>query len=120
VRVLVVDDEEVVREAIVQMAELLGHGVHACGGGREAIEVFPRFAPDVVILDLTMPEMSGREVFQALRSADREIPIVLSSGHSLEKEARELLTSGRVTLLQKPYRISDLRDAIEALLDGRV
>ncbi len=117
-RVVVVDDEEAVREAIVEMAEMLGHSAAGYGDGAEALAAFDADAGrfDLVVLDLTMPGMSGREVFAALRARRTDLPVVLSSGHSLEDEAREMLQQGPVAFLQKPYRLADLRTTIERLL----
>jgi len=118
VRVMVVDDEDVVRESIMEMAEMLGHTATGHGTGAEALAAIDSGAApvDVVVLDLTMPGMSGREVFAELRARRPDLPVVLSSGHSLEDEAREMLEQGGVALLQKPYRLADLQATIERLL----
>ena len=116
--ILVVDDDDMVRESVVEMVELLGYAVEACDGGRSALALLarPETVVDLVILDLTMPDMNGREVFRHLRELDPTMRVLLSSGHSLEREAQELLSGERVGLLQKPYRIADLRAAVEGLL----
>ena len=107
--ILVVDDEESVREFARNALELGGYRVRMANNGREAIEFMEREGDSVqgILLDLTMPEMGGAEALEILKERWPEVSIVLSSGHA-EKQALED-TGGVVPFLHKPYHPDLLR-----------
>lgn len=116
--VLVVDDEELVREMAADMLTSLGHRVETVGGGREAV-VLIREHPGqfgVVLLDLVMDDLDGIETFHLIRQLDPEMPVIISSGYSLEERARQLAGEERVTYVQKPYDQDQLSAAVTAAL----
>jgi CheY-like chemotaxis protein len=113
---LVVDDEQTVRIFAQQALEHNGYRVLLAENGEEAIEVLAAH-PEVVavLLDLTMPDISGDEVARHLRSIRPSLPILLSSGYS-ETEARERFGAAEVTsFLEKPYRAVTLLEKLSAL-----
>ena len=118
--VLVIDDEEVVRDVAAKMLEQAGLTVVTAADGPEAIEFFRNHADEVgcVLLDLTMPRMSGEETLRELRGIRSDVRVVLSSGYS-EKEVAdrfgEQIISG---FIQKPYLVSKLVSSIGAALGG--
>jgi len=63
---------------------------------------------DLVIMDLVTPQLSGLDTFRALREINPEVPVVLSSGYSVEGEAQQVMDAGAKAFLQKPYQISEL------------
>jgi CheY-like chemotaxis protein len=114
--ILVVDDEQTVRIFAQQALEHNGYRVLLAENGEEAIEVLAAH-PEVVavLLDLTMPDISGDEVARHLRSIRPSLPILLSSGYS-EAEARERFGAAEVTsFLEKPYRAVTLLEKLSAL-----
>ena len=117
-RVLVVDDEQVVRELTGNVLEKAGCKVTAFASGREAIAWYEHHwrETDVVVLDMVMPHMSGRQVFAGLRSINPSVRAIVVTGFSLEGDARGVLEDGALAVLQKPFRIADLLDAIESAL----
>jgi nitrogen-specific signal transduction histidine kinase/CheY-like chemotaxis protein len=116
--VLVVDDEPLVREVTREMLLGLGYEVLTAGSGPEALEVYGSRGSeiDVVVLDMIMPEMGGGEVFDRLRSEDRDVRVILSSGYSLDGQASEILERGVLGFLQKPFRLEDLSRKIREAL----
>jgi len=84
--------------------------VLSAGGGKEAIELLRQHGADVslVILDLTMPEMSGAATYRALREIVPGVKVLLSSGYSIEGQAQELLAQGCSGFIQKPFDTSTL------------
>lgn len=112
--VLVVDDEELVRALAERMMQREGYRVRLAAGGREALALMEREGDgiDLVLLDLTMPDMHGREVLVGIQALKPGVPVVLSSGLDVE-EARGLETGPRVVFLQKPYRMDQLLAAIQ-------
>lgn len=84
----------------------------------EAVEIFTqtpgRF--DLVLLDLTMPRMDGREALRAFRRLRPNLPVILSSGYSDQEFIQALAAEPGLTFLQKPYLLANLRQAVQALL----
>ena len=110
VTVLVVDDEEAARNMTRKMLELSRVTPLTAKGGSEAIDIFGKRADeiDAVLLDLTMPIMSGEEVFSALRRIRPDIPIVLCSGYAEENNIGRFTGKGLTVFLHKPYTRAEL------------
>ena len=115
-RILVVDDDEAVLELLEEFLSRAGHESQRATGGREAIEAFRKDIDEIglVVLDMTMPDVDGREVFEAIRSLRADVPVVLATGHGLDRLADTFSGEHRVSLLQKPYEPEQLFEAISA------
>jgi len=117
--ILVVDDELVVRNLAVNALVRHGYRVICAENGRRALEVYDeqRDEIDLVLLDMTMPEMDGAETLGELRSRDPELPVILSSGYSEFDTSRRLSDANRPTgFLEKPYTATALAAMIRAAL----
>ena len=119
-RILVVDDEDLIRLLTRELLSEAGYQVEVCASGIEAVERCQQGPlPDLVLLDLVMPVQGGRETFHALRQRWPGLRVLIASGHSVNGEAQELLDHGACGFLQKPYRLTELTRAVgEALGDG--
>lgn len=119
--ILLVDDEEMVLEVSVQIFESLGYTVLAAPNGEEAVEIYQsnRHKIDLVILDMIMPNMSGGETYDKLREINPDIQVILSSGYSINGQAREILARGCVGFIQKPFSMQDLSLKIRDILDHK-
>lgn len=108
--VLHVEDDATLRGVTSDVVASLGYEVISVPGGREALEVARARGSsiDVVLLDMTMPGMSGSEVFHALRALNPSLRVVLTTGYSAAGDAEGLLEKGALALLQKPYRAGEL------------
>jgi PAS domain S-box-containing protein len=117
--VLVVDDEEVVRNTARRMLEHLGYDVLLAAGGAEALELHARLdgAIHAVLLDLTMPQMSGEAVFRALRRSDPSIRVILSSGYTADDSAAGLDALSLSGFIQKPYSLDDLASTLRVAFE---
>jgi PAS domain S-box-containing protein len=119
-RVLLVDDEALILQTIGSALRALGLEVLTAGDGLEALEQFksakPR--PDLVLMDLTMPRMDGREAFQAMHDLDPSVPVVLSSGFTEQDSLQTLSGTGPAGFIQKPYRVKELRQLLQRVLGG--
>ncbi|MGH7143453.1 MAG: PAS domain S-box protein [Planctomycetota bacterium] len=117
--VLIVDDEESVRTVARMMLQKFGFRVLIARDGREGLEVFQRHQSDiqVVLLDMTMPQMSGEEVFHAIRRIHPGVAVVLSSGFSEQEAVSRFGLDGLAGFIQKPYRTMDLIQAIRTALN---
>jgi len=120
VRVLLVDDEELVLEMGLTVLRSLGHTATGAAGGAEALQKYQAAwrEIDLVILDMVMPAMGGREVFDALRAVNPAVRVLLSSGYSLNGEAQRMLQDGAAGFVHKPYRQADLAAAIAEAVGG--
>jgi signal transduction histidine kinase/ActR/RegA family two-component response regulator len=116
--VLLVDDEEMIREAAAAVLESLGLTVVTASDGLEALEVVQRtdLKVDVVLMDLTMPHMDGREAFHAIRRIHPDMPVILSSGYNEQESVQAFMGRGLAAFLQKPYTLRSLeRTVLEVL-----
>ncbi|MGE5489422.1 MAG: PAS domain S-box protein [bacterium] len=113
--ILVVDDEEIVRSSAATALQRYGYDVLTAENGRRAIEIVRRDASIVaVVLDLTMPIMSGEETLRHLRELRPDLPVILSSGYSAEEAVKRFRSQGLAGFLQKPYTAVRLAEAIKA------
>ena len=112
--ILLVDDEAVVRNVASRMLRRLGYEVVTAASGKEAIACFREHMGwvDLVIIDMVMPEMSGRDCFRALKEIDPEVRAVLSTGYGLNGRAQEIIDEGMVGFVQKPYDMEALAERI--------
>jgi CheY-like chemotaxis protein len=119
-RVLVVDDNDDIRDLFRRLVERAGHAVETAADGVEAVEVLERESFDLMLLDLTMPRMNGVDVVRWLRAhpdVAPELRVVVISGWAGEQRA-VLQELGVVDVMQKPLRLQQLTDLIaETLLD---
>ncbi len=119
--VLVVDDEDMVRDVCRRMLQQAGWAVLDADGGLSAIDVFAAHANEVacVILDLSMPHMDGFGVFRALRAIRPDVRVILSSGYSRNHEpGTDLAAEGFAGFIQKPYSAKTLRDEVARVVTG--
>ena len=118
--VLLVDDEEIVREMVKEVLQAEGHEVLCTADGATAIDVFGDRSPDVdvVLLDLSMPGLSGEETYACLREIDPAVRVILSSGYDKDEATRRFGTKGPVGFIQKPYRPHELLAEMERCLGG--
>lgn len=116
--VLVVDDQEVVREVVRRTLELFGYSVVEADDGIAALDALRRVRVDVVLLDLFMPRMGGAEVLREMRQIGVTAPVVVTSGFSEEAALRRVRLPARSEFLQKPFRPDALLEALRRLLSG--
>jgi PAS domain S-box-containing protein len=117
--VLIVDDEEMVRNLGRRILEGQGYKVLLAGDGAEALEVYRANEGeiDLVVLDLIMPVMDGHKTLKKLRELNPQLKVLLSSGYSANGEARKTLEEGAIGFVQKPFSFIDLAIAVREALD---
>jgi PAS domain S-box-containing protein len=117
-RLLLVDDEEIVREMVKEVLEAEGHHVVCAADGAAAIDLFGDRSRDIdaVLLDLSMPGLSGEETYACLREIDPGVRVILSSGYDRDEATRRFGGQGPLGFIQKPYRPQDLLAEIERCL----
>ncbi len=103
----------------VQLLETLGYTVYSAQSGEQAIEIYKekQGQVDLVILDMIMPGTGGGETFDALRRMNPELKILLSSGYSMEGQAREIMDRECNGFIQKPFDMGEISEKIQNILN---
>ncbi len=107
-RVLLVDDEELVRRSTERVLRRLGHGVVAVAQGEEALRQYREQRPDVVMLDLEMPGLSGKETLAKLLALDPTAAVVMVTGYGSPERQEEFCALGARQVVAKPWSIASL------------
>ena len=116
--ILIVDDEKVMRETAAEILETCGYRTLEAVNGKDGIEVYMANREEItaVLLDMVMPEMSGKEAYIKLKEINPDIKVILSSGFQQDKRVQEVLILGVNSFIQKPYTLKTLSEAIDKLL----
>jgi DNA-binding NtrC family response regulator len=117
--ILVVDDEEMIKDLARDILARYGYTVLTAGGGEEAVEVFRQHHKEIalVVLDIMLPDVDGHEVFRRIREIDPVAQVIIASGYNQERDANDLLKEGAVRFVQKPYRIASLVGMVGDVLE---
>jgi two-component system, chemotaxis family, chemotaxis protein CheY len=112
-KVLVVDDSLIMRRNVTKMVEALGHKVIGeAKDGLEATVLFDRLKPDLVTMDITMPEMDGITAVKELKKIDKNAKIIMVTSHGQEEMVINAIRFGAGGYLLKPVNLMKLRDSI--------
>jgi CheY-like chemotaxis protein len=118
-RVLIVDDEPLVLKSVARVVRLMGYDVTLAADGYEAIERLRARPFDVIVSDVSMPQMDGFELLKRVREIDRRVPVVLATGTPDERDAQAALDLGAFQYLVKPVDPGRLRLVLEQASRGR-
>lgn len=118
-KILIADDEVSLRDALGIILRQAGYEVMFAADGAEAVERFMREHPDLVVLDVMMPRLSGFEVCEALRAISPEVPLLMLSAKGAVDDRRSGLRAGADDYVVKPFDDEELLLRIEALLRRR-
>jgi len=116
--ILVVDDEEPIREIVKIQLERLGYTVKLAVNGIEAVEAYSKEngGIDLVLLDMTMPKLSGMETYKRLKNINPDVNVLMASGYSQELKAKDFSDNGISGFIQKPFGIVELSNKISETL----
>lgn len=115
-KVLVVDDEASIRALLSATLRLTGFDVKVAGGGREALAAAAEYAPDLVVLDVMMPDLDGFEVAQRLRTSGRPVPVLFLTARDSVEDRISGLTVGADDYVAKPFSLEEVVLRIRAIL----
>jgi two-component system response regulator MprA len=115
-RVLLAEDDRATRESLVRALELDGYEVRAVNDGAAALEVFEEVAPDLLVLDLMMPNVDGLTVCRRLRSRQDHTPILIATARTEVSDRVSGLDAGADDYLPKPFALDELLARVRALL----
>jgi len=110
--ILVVDDEDSIREIIKEFLETLGYNVVEAADGEEAILECSKHKFDMVITDIRMPKMNGLKLLKNLKTYMPDLPVILMTGYQPSKAQEESLSAKADGYLLKPFSLNSLRQAI--------
>jgi two-component system cell cycle sensor histidine kinase/response regulator CckA len=116
--VLLVDDEEMVLDVGSKFLKKLGYKVLEASGGHKAVKLYEdqKNTIDLVILDMIMPEMSGKDTYERIKQINPDVKVLLSSGYSIEGQATQILNRGCDGFIQKPFNLKQMSGKLSELL----
>jgi two-component system, cell cycle sensor histidine kinase and response regulator CckA len=117
--ILLVDDEQMIRDLGTRILTKAGYTVIAASNGKEALEVYrtQNSRISLVIMDLIMPEMGGKQCLENLLALDPSVRVVVASGYSLDGATKELLALGARGFVNKPYDMRQVLEIVRSVLD---
>jgi len=120
-RILLVEDDEMIQGFATSVLEELGYRVITCSNGKEAVACYKNSwrEIDLVILDMIMPVMGGRETFSLMKNINPEVVAILSSGYSVNVEVQAILDDGVKAFIRKPYGLIEFSDTVAGVLQGK-
>lgn len=110
--ILVIDDEEMVRNILEKLLIQSGHNVVTVSSGKEGLEIFNQGGIDLVFTDIGMPGMSGWDVTQAVKEIDPNVPVALITGWGIQVDDEKMKESGADLILNKPFKINQVVDLV--------
>lgn len=118
--ILVIDDEISVAELIAAILKKSGYTVHIANNGRDGLAKATEIFPDLVITDITMPDMNGYELTERLKGDSRlaGIPVIYLTGKSPAEDAGRAFATGALTYVRKPFTAQQLRDIVTLALQS--
>lgn len=116
-RLLIIDDDAHLRESLAESLELDGFQCHQAGTAREGLDKAHKLTPEVVLMDIQLPDSSGFQICSTLRKASREMVLIMMSGRFLSAEEKtQGFELGADEYLTKPFDIAELSVRIRQLL----
>ena len=114
-RVLLIEDDETLSEGVMMLLREEGYEVLNAREGRPVIGMIARYAPDAVVLDMSLPDVDGCFIARAVREVWPELPIIFATGWDMDDTIRKVLQLERTSFLQKPYEIATLVSILRAV-----
>lgn len=115
-KLLIVDDETGIVEEVKSFFEEEGFEVHTADTGKDGIETLARVQPDVILVDMKLPDMSGLNVVKACKAASPQTKIIVNTGYVDQNVIDEAERLGRDAFLQKPFNLERLYEEIQRLI----
>jgi len=117
--ILVADDEPNVRSLLSRLLKKEGYKVFAAGDGQEALDLFRRFSPDLILLDVRMPGMDGLETFKAIREESETVLVIMMTAYGTIETAVQAMKMGAFDYLTKPFNLDEIKVVISKALEVR-
>ncbi|MDX8401845.1 MAG: response regulator [Mariprofundaceae bacterium] len=119
-RILIVDDNQLNLELAADVLEMHGFEVATAGSGQEGVERARQWRPDLILMDLRMPEISGLDALQMLKADEgtKDVPVAVLTASAMKGDEERLLNSGFSAYLSKPIDPSNFADEVTAVLEA--
>jgi len=117
-KILVIDDEPSIRNLLDTLLRRKGYDVVLADSGRKGLELFRREHPDVILLDLKMPEMDGLTVLRQIHSLDPKKPVIILTGAGNAEAERQVRALGVTEYVEKEFSLHLLGDSLKRLLNN--
>ena len=117
-KILVIDDEQGIRNLLDTLLRRKGYDVVLADSGRTGLELFRREHPDIVVLDLKMPEMDGLAVLRQIRGLDPRKPVIILTGAGTAEAEQQMRALGATEYVEKEFSLHRLGDSLKRLLNN--
>jgi len=107
--VLIVDDDDVIRETLFDVFKRTGYEVYSVGSGNEALSVIKKNIIDLILLDMRLPDLNGLEVLKKIKEIDTEILVMIMTAFSDVQSAVLAMKSGAYHYINKPFELEELK-----------
>lgn len=115
-KILIIEDEQHIAEGIKLNLELAGHETKVAPDGKKGVEAWKLWEPDLIVLDIMMPEMDGYQVLEHIRKEDHRLPILILSARNESQDKVKALKKGVDDYLGKPFNLDEFLLRVERLL----
>lgn len=117
-KILIAEDERDIRELISFTLTFAGHEIIQASNGAEAVELAPKIMPDLIMMDVRMPRMTGYEACRAIKQMDevKHIPVVFLSAKGQDDEVTDAMEAGAMDYITKPFSPTELSEKVATLL----
>lgn len=118
-KILVIDDEALIRELMGEVIKMLGYEPILCGLPTEAIQLFLNLHNEIslVFMDMMMPEINGMQLYQEFAKIDASKNVIILSGYALDCETEKLIEDGITAFIQKPISVKEISEIINKYID---
>ena len=116
-RILVIDDDPKISKALTEFFNPDHFEINSILKGSEAIKTLPNLSPDLILLDLKLPDMSGLELLKRIKEKDSDQPVIVITGYSSAQSAMECVKEGAYEYISKPFRMDELNNLINKVLN---
>ena len=117
-KILVIDDEQGIRNLLDTLLRRKGYDVVLAESGRQGLELFRRERPDVIVLDLKMPEMDGLTVLRQIQNLDPGKPVIILTGAGTAEAERQVRALGVTEYVEKEFSLHLLGDSLKRILNN--
>jgi len=117
-KILVIDDEQSIRNLLDTLLSRKGYDVVLAESGRQGLELFRRERPDVIVLDLKMPEMDGLTVLRQIKNLDPGKPVIILTGAGTAEAEKQVRALGVTEYVEKEFSLHLLGDSLKRLLNN--
>ena len=118
-RILVVDDEKLINWSLVEMLEAAGYVVDSAATGEEARQKFVNFQPDMILLDIALPDANGMELLQEFKSQDEQVMVIMITANADLDSTVKSLKLGADEYIGKPFNLDVIEHRVRQILDKR-